>query len=150
MKIILLQDIRAIGKKGDIKNVADGYARNFLLPRKMAKPATSGAVEEAEKQKAKLQKEFEGLKEELEDIEKATAAEPLVFEVKVGEKSEVFGAVGSSEIKAKLVEKYPQLGKVDLAVEANHIREIGRREISIDLGQGVRGKVTIEVVPQPL
>lgn len=148
MKVILLQDIKALGKRGDVKNVADGYARNFLLPRSLAKPATEGAVKEVEAQKAKVNAELEELRGELANIEKATAAEPLVFQVKVGEKGEVFGSVGASEIRKRLSERLPKIPADNLKIEADHIREVGRQEITVNLGQGIEGKVTIEVVPQ--
>jgi len=159
MRVILLQDIKSLGKRGDVKNVTDGYARNFLLPRNLVKPATPAAEKELESERAKLEKQLQELKTELENIENATAGEPLTFQVRVGEKGEVFGAVGVREIQEKLVEKFPKLQSVDLRVKADHIREVGRREIAVMAGlhalpvgrqaarQGVEGKITIEVSP---
>ena len=147
MKVILLEDIKSLGKRGDVKNTADGYARNFLVPKNLAKPATPTALKELESQKVTLEKQLQELKAEIENIEKATVSEPLILTVRVGEKGEVFSSVGAREIKERLVEKFPVLKSTDLKVEADHIRELGRQEIGIKL-KGVEGKITIEVQPQ--
>lgn len=153
MRVILLQDIKSLGRAGDIKNVSDGYARNFLLPRNLVKPATPMAEKELDLEREKLEKQLEELKAELENIESATRVEPLVFQVKAGEKGEVFGAVGVREIQEKLVEKFPKLESADLEIQADHIRELGKREVSIKLrktpksGSAASGQVTIEVHP---
>ena len=133
MKIILLQDIKSLGRRGDIKNVSDGYARNFLLPRNLVKLATAAAIQEMEKQRAKLTEQLEGLKTELENIEKTTAAEPLTFQIKVGEKGEIFGVVGAREVQEKLLEKFPKLQSAGLEIKADHIKELGKQEIKIKL-----------------
>src|SRR3989344_1770773 len=103
MRVILLQDIKSLGQRGDIKNVADGYARNFLLPRNLVKPATPSAMKESEFQEARVKEIVGRLQLEVGKIEKETAGEPLVFEVRVGKRGEIFGAIGASEIKAKLI-----------------------------------------------
>lgn len=146
MRVILLQDIKSLGRRGDIKNAADGYVRNFLIPKNLAKPATSTALKELESQKVTLERQLQELKTEIENIEKATASQPLILTIKVGEKGEVFGSVGAEEISERLVEKFPVLRSTDLKVEASHIRELGRREVEIKL-KGVEGKITIEVQP---
>lgn len=158
MRVILLQDIKALGSRGEVKNVADGYARNFLLPRNLVKPATETAIQELSSQKEKFSEQLQKLKAEIANIEKATAETPLVFQVKAGEKGEVFGSVGAEDIKKKLTEKYPELSFEVLKVAADHIRELGRQEIGIELKGAsysgfvasgkVEGKITIEVRPQ--
>lgn len=127
--------------------MSDGYARNFLLPKNLVKPATRAATEELESQKAKLEKQIEEFQAELEDIGKATAVEPLAFRIKVGERGEVFGSVGAPEIREKLIAKYPKLATDKLVIEADHIKELGRREVSVKLGRGLEEKITIEVLP---
>lgn len=147
MKVVLLQDIKSLGRKGDVKNVADGYARNFLLPRNLVKLATEQVIRELEVQKAKLGAQLGRLKTELENIEKATAAEPLTFQIKVGEKGEIFSSLGSREIKEKLLEKFPKLRLAGLEVEADHIKKLGKQEIEIKAGK-IAGQITLEVLPQ--
>lgn len=158
MKVILLQDIKSLGRVGDVKNVANGYARNFLLPKNLVKPGSPAAIQELEAQKAKFEKQLQELRAEVLNIESATAAEPLTFRVRVGKKGEVFSSVGAEEIKEKLIEKFPKLQPVNLEIKVDHIREIGRKEIEIKLkgtpksgfatsGQ-LEGTLTIEVIPQ--
>ncbi|MEX2033302.1 MAG: 50S ribosomal protein L9 [Candidatus Colwellbacteria bacterium] len=148
MKVILLQDIKSLGRAGDVKNVSDGYARNFLLPRNLVKLATPAAEKELNSEKAKIEEQLQEFKAELKDIESATAAEPLFFQVKAGEKGEIFSSVGAEEIRAKLTEKYPKLESTNLRIGADHIRELGRQEIIVKAGrQGIEGKITIEVHP---
>ncbi|MBI2594730.1 MAG: 50S ribosomal protein L9 [Candidatus Colwellbacteria bacterium] len=147
MKVILLQDIKSLGRRGDVKNVADGYARNFLLPRDLVKPASAAAIQELDSQRAKLEKQLEEFRRIVQDIEKATAAEPLIFQVKKGEKGEVFGSIGNREIKEKLAEKFPKLQSADLEIAADHLKELGKKEIDIKFGQGIRGKIMIEILP---
>lgn len=157
MRIILLQDIKSLGRAGDVKNVSDGYARNFLLPRNLAKPATPAAIQELDLQKTKIEKQLEELKRELEDIQKATVVEPLVFQVKAGERGEVFGSVGAVEIKERLLQEYSELKTADLKIEADHIKELGKQEIGVGLkvtpksgfaaSGRIEGKITIEVLP---
>ncbi|MBI2506936.1 MAG: 50S ribosomal protein L9 [Candidatus Colwellbacteria bacterium] len=156
MRVILLQDIKALGRQGDVKNVADGYARNFLLPKKLVKLATPAAIQETEKEKSKLEAQLASLKVGVEDMEKATAAEPLTFEIRVGERGEIFGSISAHDIKVKLIERYPKLADSNLIIEEDHIRELGRREIGIKArrtpksGFATSGQVTIEVLPQQL
>ena len=147
MKIILLQDIKALGRRGDVKNVADGYARNFLLPRNLVKPASEAAIRELESQKAKVEGQLEEFKAELQQIETATAAEPLAFQVKAGEKGEVFSSVGAEDIKTRLIERYPKFADANLKIEADHIRELGKQEVTVKSERGLQGKITIEVQP---
>ena len=154
MKVILLEDIKSLGKRGDVKNEADGYARNFLVPQNLVKPATSTALKELESQKVTREKQLQELKTEIENIEKATASQPLILTVRVGEKGEVFSSVGAREIQEKLLERFPKLQSAHLEIKADHIRELGKQEIGIELkrtpksGLATSGQVTIEVQPQ--
>ncbi len=147
MKIILLQDIKSLGRQGDVKNVSDGYARNFLLPRNLVKIATAAAEKELDAQKAKLEEQLQKLKMELRRIESATAAEPLALTVRVGERGEIFSSVGAEDIKEKLIEKFPRLQLANLEIKANHIKELGKQEIGIKLERGLEGKILILVEP---
>lgn len=106
MKVILLQDVKKVGKKNDVVEVSDGYARNFLIARKLAVPAsdTSMSVLNAQKQADKeheleLEKQAIQLKERLETIS-------LNFKVKVGNGGKVFGSVSSKQIVEKLKKEF--------------------------------------------
>lgn len=138
MKIILLQDIKGLGKKFDVKNVADGYARNFLIPKGLAKIATDIAVKKLETQKAGQEKEEQEAKIELEKIAKNLENQEFEFTVKTGEKGEVFGSVGKDDIKTRI-------GIKDIKVNLERpIKILGEHQVEIDLGKGV--KVNIKVI----
>ncbi|MDP3015122.1 MAG: 50S ribosomal protein L9 [bacterium] len=143
MKIILLQDIKGFGKKFDVKNVANGYARNFLIPKGLAKIATDIAVKKLETQKAGQEKEEQEAKIELEKIAKNLENQELEFTVKTGEKGEVFGSVSKNDIKTRIT------ANIDKDVEVNlerPIKTLGEHQVEIDLGKGVKIKVNVIVL----
>ncbi|MBI2010771.1 MAG: 50S ribosomal protein L9 [Candidatus Colwellbacteria bacterium] len=147
MKVILLQDIKALGRKGDVKNVSDGYARNFLIPQKLVDPATPENIKKLEVRQKALAAEIEELKNRLEQIKKSG---PLNFRVKTGERGEVFSSVSDVEIRERLVEEYPELKDANLKIETTHLRTLGEHQVEIDLGQGIKTEITILVESQSL
>src|SRR5690554_5274005 len=104
MKVILQQDVKSLGKKGDLKEVAEGYARNFLLPRKLAVEATEGKLKEHQQQKKKQADKTAKLLEEAKA--KAAKLDGRKFEVsmRVGEGGRLFGSVTSADL-ADLLKK---------------------------------------------
>ncbi len=102
MKVILLKDIKDLGKKDQIVNVSDGYAKNYLIPRKMVKPATEGAVNDAkEKQRAQAEKKARELKLAQEAASNLNGTEAVV-RVKIGENGKLFGAVSTKDVAEAL------------------------------------------------
>src|SRR5687768_11157933 len=101
MKVLLLQDVRGIGRRMEIKNVADGYARNFLIARKLAIPADETALHLKEELDQTVSAEIGKVKEVAEKLKTLQ----LEFIVKIGAKGEVFGSVGAEAIKKSLAEK---------------------------------------------
>lgn len=139
MKIILLQDIKGFGKKYDIKEAKDGYARNFLIPQKLAKIATNQAVKELGVQKAEWERKEKEIKAELEKTAKELEGREFKFEVKTGKKGEVFGSVGSEDIKKSLIEKGI---KAEILLE-RPLKTLGEHQVEIDLGGGIKTKIKI-------
>ncbi len=140
MKVLLLQDVKKIGRKYDIKEVADGYARNFLVARKLAVPADAQAL--------KLKENFE--KGEQARMVAAQAAverlktELLEFKVRSGTKGEVFGSVTAADIKKALEDKSFN----DFSVNLNQsLRFLGDREVDILFGKETKGKVKVRLLP---
>lgn len=143
MKIILLQDIRGVGKKYDVKEVADGYARNFLLQRKLAKQATPETLNELKTQRENWEKQTSVLYEKLKKLQDDSEANPLLFKLKLGEKGKVFGSVTKKDIEEALKEK-----DKDLLTEINlpqSIKTLGNHQVEISLGRGVVGSIKIKV-----
>jgi large subunit ribosomal protein L9 len=148
MRIILLKDIKALGRKNEIKNVSDGYARNFLIPKKFASLATSKSIKILEKNNVELEKDTQEFKKLAEKIKKSTESSPLQLYIKVGDNNEIFGSIAAEEIEKKLIELFPDLKNTKLKIGSDHIRELGIQNIEIDLGKGIREKIKIEVKPQ--
>ena len=145
MKVILLQDIKGTGKKGQIINASDGHACNFLLPRNMAIEATKENLAKLE-----AKKKTEELKR-LSDVEasnamKAALAEKIVVvKVKAGENNRVFGSVTSKEIAQALDEQFGY--KIDKKkIVCDPIKVLGEKQVDVKLPHEVTAKITVNVV----
>ncbi len=145
MQVVLLKEIKRLGRAGDVRNVADGYARNYLIPRGLARPATAGAVHEAQqhaatqaKHAAREQSEAQALAEELNGV-------ALTFKARAGETGRLYGSITTGDIAEEL-EK--QTGKaVDrrrVALE-EPIRELGTHQVPIKLAGDVTATITVNV-----
>lgn len=142
MKVLLLQDIKGVGKKGEIKDLADGYVRNFLLPKKLAVLATP--QKEKEEQQRKEREEKERLKKLhfLETFLPRLAATSFSFKVKVGKNKEIFSSVTSQQIKKKVLDflnsqdKEVVFQEDEIFLEIKPLREIGEKKISLKIGKG--------------
>lgn len=142
MKVILLQDVRGIGRKYDIKEVSDGYARNFLIVRKLAEAAVPATINKLKVQKENWEKQTVDLREKLKKIQETLEDNPLIFKLKMGNKGNVFGSITKKEIEDKLKE----LDKTPVGVVIKEsIKILGDHQIEIDFGRGVRGDVKLRV-----
>lgn len=147
MKVILKQDVKGTGKKGDILDVSDGYAKNFLLKKGLAEPASSVAVNSL-----KLQKEAEARRraEEIKEI-KALAARidktEIRLSIKCGEHGKVFGSVTSKEIAGTLEEMGFAVDKKKIILK-DPIKTIGAFPVEIRLMEGVSAKIIVNVQPE--
>jgi len=148
MRVIFLKDVKGVGRTGDVKAVKDGYARNFLIPKGVARPATEANVEDLSSQIESSRESLDALQAYFVELQQASLKSPLVFTVKVGERGEVFSSVSSEEVKERLVKEYPRLKEAHIKIEADHIRELGRHQVDVDLGRGIKGSILIEVEPQ--
>ena len=141
MKVILLEDVKALGKKGEIVNVSDGYARNCILPKKLGLEATSKNLNDLKLKKANEAKVAQEQLEEAQTLAKKIEAEKVKLAIKVGEGGRAFGSVSSKEIAAAVKE---QLGydidkkKVQLK---DAIKTLGTHTVPVKL----HAKVTAEL-----
>lgn len=148
MKVILLQDIKGVGKKDEVINASDGYARNFLLPKKMALEANSEnmsklkAKQDSNQYKKSIEKEeAKKIAEKLKDI-------TLKIQVKAGENQKIFGSITSKEISDNLKEQYKieiDKKKIDLK---EPIKTLGVFSVSIKLYEGVIGILKVQINAQ--
>jgi len=144
MKVVLLEDIEKIGKKFDIKEVKDGYARNSLIPRGLVKIATEQAVKWAEMQREIQKKKAE---EELKNIQKTASSiegMEIPISVKVGEKNQLFEKITSQKIAEKIREAGFNVKKEQILLE-NPIEETGEFSVKVKFDHNLESEITIIV-----
>ena len=147
MKVILKQDIKGVGKKDQIIEAADGYARNFLFPKKMAVPADSGNLNNLKsKNESKEFRKGEDLKEAKEIAERMKSL-TLKLTVKAGENGRLFGAVTSKEIAEELDKQFKiKVDKKKVLLQES-IKEAGVKNVEIKLNEGVIAKIKVMIIP---
>lgn len=146
MKIILADDIETLGHKGDVVTVADGYARNFLIPKGMALTATKGALKQAELMQKARGERMEKEKSEAASKVAVLAASPVYISARAGEDGRLFGSVTKADV-ARGIED--QLGEVvnrqDIVLD-EPIRSLGSHSVEVRLHEQVNALVTVEVI----
>ena len=142
MKVILNQDVKGLGKKLDKVEVNEGYARNFLLPRKLAKLADNSSEAEAnsKKQAIKFKKDTE--REKAEELKAKIEKSVVEFRLKLGEGNKLFGSVTNKEVKEKL-KIYIDKKKIDIDTQ---VKTPGMYTANIKLYEGVVAKLKVRVV----
>ena len=148
MKVILLQDIKNVGKKDEIISANDGYARNYLFPKKLALEASKDNLLKLQAKKdAKTHKknlEIEEFKNQAKKIEELT----LQINVKAGSNGKIFGGVTSKEISEELKKQY----KIDIdkkkIILKETIKNVGRFSVDVKFGDGINAKLTLNIQPE--
>ncbi|PMQ02515.1 MAG: 50S ribosomal protein L9 [Dictyoglomus sp. NZ13-RE01] len=147
-KVLLLQDISGVGKKGEIVEVSDGYARNYLFPRKLAQEVTEKMLKSIEEQKLSQQLKEERLINKYKKDKEILEKEILVIRTKVGEKGKLFGAITSKDIAEELKKKFKmEIDKKQVLLE-DPIKNIGIYDVEVKLHPQVIAKVKVEVIPE--
>jgi large subunit ribosomal protein L9 len=147
MEVILLNDVDALGLRGEVVNVARGYARNFLLPRRLAEPATPAKVAELRKRDEQRARHEARTVEQAQEIAEILQKTVLRFEVKAGPTGSLFGSVTPTQIADELWRT--RKVRVDRRkIGSDAIKRIGRYDIPIELFQDVRVEVKTIVVPE--
>jgi large subunit ribosomal protein L9 len=146
MKVILLQDIKALGKTGDVVDVADGYARNYLEPRNLAVEASTGAMALLEQQRrAKSRREAEAVAD-AEALAKMLESKPLSVAAKSGGNGRLFGTVTNVQIADAIHSDYQvkiDRHKIELP---DNIKSLGSYPVQVRLGKNIVAKTTVKVV----
>jgi large subunit ribosomal protein L9 len=146
VKLILLSDVKALGKKGELVDVAEGYARNFLLPRKLATEANKGALTMLSEQKKAQQKREAQQLAETEQMAKLLESKPVAVRAKAGGNGKLFGAVTNSDIAEAIAQTFSvSVDKHKIEVK-NAIKALGTYPIEIRLGKNVVAKTSVSVV----
>ena len=143
MKVVFLQDISSKAKKGEIKEVADGYARNFLFPKGLAVPATAAAVKEVEARSEEGARRRARQQEELNELAQHLAGIELHFKARAGGKDRIHGSITSANIADeinRLMNIVVDKKKIELP---EPLRNLGRHEVNIDLAKGTETKIAV-------
>ena len=148
MKVILTQDVKKIGKKGEIINASDGYAKNFLFPQKLAVPADAQNLNELKAKQASEKHKKELETEEAKKIAEQIKQIKITIKAKIGENQKLFGSITSKEI-AEQIEKELKI-KIDKKkiTLKDPIKTIGEYPIEIKLYEGVNLKTTVQIIPE--
>lgn len=144
MKVLLIKDVYNLGRAGEVKKVADGYARNFLFPQKMAVYATAGALKQIEKIESAAAKQRELLNEEMSGLAEQIAGLELAFQAKVGETGRLFGSITQQQIIDAINEKlHVNLDRHQ--VESQPLREVGEHMVRVRLTYDLTPEVKVLV-----
>lgn len=146
MKVILLKDISKVGRCYEVKEVASGYALNFLIPRGLAKPATDSEIQKIEQLKAVQKKEDEKNVEEFKKLVESISGEKVIVESKVNEKGHLFKGLHEKDLSGALKSKRGVEVPVEKIKLEKPIKEVGDYEVEIAGPGGVNGKVIFSVV----
>ena len=147
MEVILLEDVDKVGLRGDVVSVARGYARNFLLPRRLAEVASDARVAELRKREAQRARHEASNAEQAEAIAKTLRETVLRFEVKAGPTGALFGSVTPTNI-ADEIWRTRKIRVDRRKIDLDNIKRIGRYDVPIDVFQDVRVEVKTLVVPE--
>lgn len=145
MKVILLEDVKSLGKKGDVVNINDGYARNFVLPKKLGVEANNKNLNDLKLQKAKEEKIARQQLEAAQAFAKEMEEDAVVLSIKAGEGGRTFGSVSSKEIaQAYKEQKGKEIDKKKIVLP-EPIRSFGVFEVGVKLHPNVTGTLRVKV-----
>ncbi len=147
MRIILTHDVDDLGHKGDVVDVADGYARNYLVPRSFAIKATDGALRQAETMRFAREEALAAAKDEAETFAQSLTGTRVVIAANAGDEGKLFGSIGEADIAAAItkftgIEVDPKLVVLDAP-----IKDIGLHEVALQPHREVQFMVTLDVIP---
>lgn len=145
MKVVFLDDVEGVARAGDVKQVADGYARNFLLPRKLAAAATTATLQQAEAKAKAIAKEQEKVDDAARVVADKISASPVKIAAKVGEEGRLFGSVTATNIADEIKKLTGTVLEHRQVLLEAPIKEVGTSQVFITLSRNVRAEVTVEV-----
>ena len=148
MKIILQKEVDKLGVPGDVVDVADGYARNYLIPRKLAAPATKGGVKHSDQLKRAHDDRVRKAVQEAQAQAAQLSANPLRIQAKAGEEGRLFGSITAANVADELSKASGLEVDRKRVMLTEPIRSIGTHEVQVHLHPEVDATVTVEVVSQ--
>ena len=147
MRVILKRDIRGVGREGDIKEVKDGYARNFLLPQKAAVVADAGAIKNWERHRGDREERERSVRAQAEATAARLSELKLEIAVRAGEKNRLFGSVTNREIAELIAREGIEVDRHTISLH-EPIKTVGDHRVTVHVVPGVDAQVTVTVTPQ--
>jgi len=147
MRVILLQDIENLGKKYEVKEVKNGYARNFLIPKGLAKPATKKSLKWIEMQKEIETKKAEEALKKVQELASVIDGQEIVIPVKIGEEGQLFESVTSQKIIEKLKESGFEIKKNQIGLP-EPIKELGEFPVKIKFEHNLEAEIKVIIVEE--
>jgi large subunit ribosomal protein L9 len=147
MKVIFLKDVKGQGKKGEVKEMAEGYVRNFLLPKGLVAIASDSNVKQLEHQKLAEAKRKEKEKAEAQELAKKLAETVVVFRIKAGEGGRLYGSITSKQIAEELEKLGIHLDKRKIEM-SDAIRSLGTTNVKVKLHPEVTAQLRVQVTEQ--
>lgn len=145
MQIILLEDVKALGKKGEIVNVSDGYARNFILPKKVGLEATPKNINDLKLQKAAQQKKEQEILEQAKELKERIEQKGVLLKIKAGEGGRTFGSVSTKEIAQAVTSQLGlEIDKKKLVLN-DPIKNMGSYTVPVKLHPKVTAELKVKV-----
>ena len=146
MKVILAADVEKLGHKGEVVTVADGYARNYLVPRGLAMLASKGGLRQAEQMRRAREEAQRKAKEEAAAKVASLGASPVYISARAGEEGKLFGSVTNSDVARAIVEQLgEEIDRRDIRLE-DPIRSLGTHQVEVNLHEEVNALITVEVI----
>ena len=147
MKVILTSDVATLGKSGEMKNVADGYARNFLIPHKFAVPAAGGAYRAWQHDIASREEKRRREREEAEIYAQRISSTTLTMSVKVGEGGKLYGSITAKDIADALARRGINIDRHKVELD-DPLKALGTYKVAVKVYQGMAPEVTVVVEPK--
>jgi large subunit ribosomal protein L9 len=147
MKVILKENVESLGKAGDLVKVADGYARNFLVPKGLAAEASGRNLKVFEHEKQRIMQQAEKIQKQAEEAAARLSAVTCTIARRVGEQEKLFGSVGAKDIEEALVVQGIEIGKKSVILD-EPIKALGEFPVRIKLSAGVTGEIKVVVVAE--
>ena len=148
MKVVLLQDVKGTGKKGELVNVSDGYARNFLMPRKLAKEADAQALNELKNAEESRLHKIAVETAEAQANAKTLSGQTLVMTAKAGQGGRLFGSVTSKEIANEIKKKFSLAVDKRKVILESDIKAFGTYKCEVKLYTGISAELNVKVVEE--
>lgn len=145
MRVILLDNVKGVGRIGDVKDVNDGYARNFLFPRRLGKPASSGAVKEAELLKSRRLESAEMGRTHARELAQKLHGATIVMHGKANEKGTLFSAIPRTAVAEKISETAGVRIDPDHIRSDDHLKTLGPHAVHLRLADGVTADLTVDI-----